>query len=156
MGSSLQLLKVKVENEPGGSKVKLVEFEGFPPAVRMGVHAGFSEFFGIVPEEPLPSTLDYVVAAVGGCLAGTLAAALNKRGISADPAKLAVLVEGQLEQVDGMLLLTGIHVSYRLKVSQQQREAAERALKHHDSACPVSASVRRGIAVQWKAEIEQE
>lgn len=156
MPRSLRLLKVKVESEPGKSKIKRLEFEGFPPPVRMGVHEGFSEFFGIVPEEPLPSTLDYVVAAVGACLTGTLAGALGKRGIPADSGKLMTDVEGQLEEIDGKLLLTGITVSYRLKVPRDKVEAAERALQHHDLACPVSASVRRGISVQWKTEIEAE
>jgi uncharacterized OsmC-like protein len=125
-------------------------------AVRMGVHSGFSEFFGVAPEEPLPSTLDYVVAAVGGCLAGTLAGALGRRGIQTDPGQLVAEVEGQLEEVDGKLLLTDISVLYRLKVPKEKRAAAERALEHHDSACPVSASVRRGITVHWKSEIEEE
>lgn len=156
MARSLRLLKVRVQSESGKSKIKRAEFEGYPPAVRMGVHPGFSEFFGIMPEEPLPSTLDYVVAAVGACLTGTLAGALGKRGIPADSGKLATEVEGQLEEVDGKLLLTSISVSYRLKVPKDKLEAAERALQHHDLACPVSASVRRGIAVHLKTEIETE
>jgi uncharacterized OsmC-like protein len=155
MTRSLRLLKVKAQTEPGTSKIKRIEFEGFNSAVRMGIHAGFSEFFGIVPEEPLPSTLDYVVAAVGGCLTGTLAGALAKRGIEADASKLVAEVEGQLEEVDGKLLLTDISVLYRLKVPKEKRAAAERALEHHDSVCPVSASVRRGITVHWKSEIEE-
>jgi uncharacterized OsmC-like protein len=156
MTRSLRLLKLKVQNEPGTSKIKQIEFEGFNQAVRMGVHTGFSEFFGVVPEEPLPSTLDYVVAAVGGCLTGTLAGALGKRGIQADPTKLVAEVQGRLEEVDGKLLLTDISVLYRLKVPKEKRAAAERALERHDSVCPVSASVRRGITVHWKSEIEEE
>jgi uncharacterized OsmC-like protein len=156
MGRSLRLLTVKAQNEPGKSKIKRIEFEGFPEPVRMGVHGGFSDFFGITAEEPLPSTLDYVVAAVGGCLAGTLSGALGKHGIAVTPDKLTAEAQGHLEEIDGKLLLTNITVSYRLKVPKEHRAAAERALQHHDSMCPVSASVRRGITVEWSSEIEEE
>jgi uncharacterized OsmC-like protein len=156
MARTLRLLRMKVENEAGQSKIKRIKFDGFDQPVRMGLHAGFSEFFGVIPEEPLPSTLDYIVAAVGGCLAGTLAGALRKHGIESSPEKLIAEVEGQLEEVEGSLLLTNISVVYRLKVPKDKRAAAERALAHHESACPVSASVRRGITVQWRSEIEEE
>ena len=66
MGRLLQLSKVQVYREPGKGKVKNACFESFPGEVRMGVHGGIAEFFGVTPEEPLPSTLDYIVAAVGG------------------------------------------------------------------------------------------
>jgi uncharacterized OsmC-like protein len=156
MGQELRLLKVKCKNEPGKSKIKDLEFEGFPQSVRMGVHGGFSEFFGIKAEEPLPSTLDYVVAAVAGCLSGTLSGALAKRGVPITSENLTAEAEGQLEVVEGKLLLTNINVSYRLRVPKEKRAEAERALAHHDSACPVSASVRRGIMIHWTSQIEEE
>jgi uncharacterized OsmC-like protein len=156
MARSLRLLKTRVQNEPGISKIKRIEFEGFCEPVRMGVHGGFSEFFGIDPDEPLPSTLDYVVAAVSGCLMGTLSAALQKRGVSVEPGKLVAEAEGHLEEVQGKLRLTKISVCYRLKVPGDKRSAAERALEFHDSACPVSESVRNGITIQWTSEIEED
>ena len=33
--------------------------------------------------------------------------------------------------------------------------SVERALEHHESLCAVSESVRRGVKVEWKAEIEE-
>jgi organic hydroperoxide reductase OsmC/OhrA len=155
MNKTLRMLHVKVESEPGQSKIKRIEFGGFPAVVRMGLHAGFSQFFKLTPEEPMPSTLDYMVAAIAGCLTGTLAAALERRGISANP-DLQAEADGHLEEIDGKLLLTGITVKYKLKVPKELRTAAERALQHHDAACPASASARRGIAVQWSADIEDE
>ena len=77
MGRLAHLSKVKIHKEPGNSKIKRTEIEGFPGVTRMGVHGGIAEFFKVVPDEPLPSTLDYVVAAVGGCLTGTIAGALE-------------------------------------------------------------------------------
>ena len=156
MNKALRTLRVKATSEPGKNKIKRIEFDGFPPAIRVGVHTGFCEFFGMIPEEPLPSTLDLVVAAVVGCLTGTLSGALEKRGISASPQNLQAEAEGQLENIDGKLILTAVSVKYRLKVPKEKRETVERVLQVHDSACPVSASVRRGITVQWSADVEEE
>jgi uncharacterized OsmC-like protein len=150
------LSKVKIEKEPGNSKVKRVQIEGFPGVTRMGIHGGVAEFFKLQPDEPLPSTLDYVVAAVGGCLTGTIAGALEARGIRTDSEKLEAEAEGRLEEVDGKLLLTHVTVKYRLKVPKDMRAATERALEHHASRCPVSESVRRGITVDWQSEIVEE
>ncbi len=38
----------------------------FPQPVYFGVHAGVAAFYKITPDEPLPSTLDYLVAAAAG------------------------------------------------------------------------------------------
>ena len=156
IGRLLQLSKVEVHKEAGKSKIKRIQIEGFPEVIRMGVHGGIAEFFKVTPDEPLASTLDYVVAAVGGCMTGTLAGALEGRGISADPEKLEAHAEGRMEEVDGKLLLTHVTVKYRLKVPKDRREAAERALEHHASRCPVSESVKRGISVEFVSEIVEE
>jgi uncharacterized OsmC-like protein len=156
MSRLAHLSKVKIHKEPGKNKVKRAEFEGFPGVTRMGVHGGIARFFKVEPDEPLPSTLDYVVAAVGGCLTGTLAGALEGRGLRSDSEKLEANVEGRMEEIDGKLLLTHVTVKYRLKVPKDQRAAAERALEFHESRCPVSESVKRGITVEIQSEIEEE
>lgn len=38
----------------------------FPQPISFGVHAGVAAFYKMTPEEPLPSTLDYLVAAAAG------------------------------------------------------------------------------------------
>ncbi len=156
MGRLAHLSKVQIHKEPGKNKIKRIQFEGFPDVVRMGVHDGIAEFFKVTPDEPLPSTLDYVVAAVGGCLTGTLAGALEARGISADPEKLETIAEGRMEEVDGKLLLTHIVVKYRIKVPKEKRSTTERAIEHHEDRCPVSASVKRGITIEIQSEIVEE
>jgi hypothetical protein len=45
--------------------------------VRMGLHGGVAEYFEIQPDEPLPTTLDYLVAAIGGCMTRTAAGVLD-------------------------------------------------------------------------------
>ncbi|HEV2202037.1 MAG TPA: OsmC family protein [Bryobacteraceae bacterium] len=156
MGKVMHVSKVDVHKEPGNSKIKRIRIEGWPDITRMGVHGGIAEFFKVTPDEPLPSTLDYLVAAIGACMTGTIAGALEGRGLRADPEKLEARAEGVLEDVDGKLLLTHVTVSYRIKVPKEKRDAAERALQFHGDRCPVSESVKRGVTVEWKSEIIEE
>jgi uncharacterized OsmC-like protein len=156
MSRVLQVSKVKIEKEPGKNKIKRAQVEGFPDVIRMGVYGGIAQFFKLSVTEPMPSTLDYIVAAVGGCMTGTVAGALEARGVSADPTKLQVEAEGQIEDVDGKMILTGIKLHYTLKVPKDKRAAVERALEHHEGLCAASESVRRGITVTWDSKIEEE
>lgn len=156
MGRVAHISRAKIHKEPGKNKVKRIQVEGFPGVTRMGVSGGVADFFKVSPDEPLPSTLDYVVGAVGGCLTGTIAGALEGRGINTSPEKLEAHAEGTIEEIDGKLLLTGIKVTYRIKIPKAQREATERALEHHAARCPVSESVKRGITVDWASEIIEE
>jgi uncharacterized OsmC-like protein len=156
MAKLLQVSKVKVHKEPGNSKIKRAEIEGFPGAVRMGIHGGIAQYFKLSPDEPMASTLDYIVAAVGGCMTGTVAGALEARGVRTDPEKLQVEAEGRIEEVDGKMILTGIKLRYRMKVPASKRAAVERALEHHEGLCAASESVRRGIKVEWESEIQEE
>ena len=148
--------KVKIHKEAGKSKIKRAEIEGFPGPIRMGIHGGIAQFFKLSPDEPMASTLDYIVAAVGGCMTGTVAGALEARGVRADPEKLQVEAEGKIEDVDGKMILTGIKLRYRLKVPADKRATVERALEHHEGLCAASESVRRGITVEWESEIVED
>lgn len=156
MARVLSISRTKVEKEPGKDKIKRIHFDGFADDVRMGVHSGIGDFFGIKPSEPLPSTLDYVVAAVSGCLTGTVAGVMEARGISAAPEKLEATAEGRIEEVEGRMLLTHISVHYRLRVPKDKRANLEKALEHHEDRCPVSASIRRGITIESHAEMIEE
>ncbi len=66
MAELVHVSKVKVIKEPGKGKVKRVFLDGFPEPIRMGVHGGIKKFYRVEPEEDLPATLDYIVAAVAG------------------------------------------------------------------------------------------
>lgn len=156
MGNLIQISKVKIQKEPGKNKIKRAEIEGFPGAIRMGIHGGIARYFKLSPDEPMASTLDYIVAAVGGCMTGTVAGALEARGVNANPDKLQVEAEGRIEDVDGKMILTGIKLHYRMKVPKEKRATVERALEHHEGLCAASESVRRGITVEWESEIVEE
>src|SRR6266853_3909245 len=156
MGKLLHTSKIKIQKEPGNSKIKRAQVEVFPDVLRMGIHGAIAQYFKLSPDEPRPATLDYIVAAVGGCLTGTVAGALEARGVRADSEKLQVEAEGKIEDVDGKMILTGIKLRYRLKVPADKRATVERALEHHEGLCAASESVRRGITVEWQSEIEEE
>lgn len=40
--------------------------EHFDTPVRFGVHGAIKDFYGLEPEEEVPATLDYMIAAIGG------------------------------------------------------------------------------------------
>lgn len=46
--------------------VRRAYIETFDEPIRFGVHGGIKQFYKIEPEEEIPATLDYIVAAVGG------------------------------------------------------------------------------------------
>lgn len=81
--------------------------------------------------------------------------ALEARGIESSPDNLEAEVEGVIENVDGMALVTKIRVHYTCRIPKGKREDAERALALHDKGCPASQSVRRGIAVELTADFEE-
>ncbi len=157
MSRTLHISKATIAKEPGNSKIKRITLEGLAEPVRMGVRGGVADFFHLNPDEPLPSTLDYVVGAVGGCLTGTLAGALEALGVDTSPENLEAVAEGTIEEIDGKMLLTHVKVHYRVRVApdtkEDKRQAVERAIRSHGSRCPVSESVRRGIAVEWDGEV---
>ncbi|MCI0621874.1 MAG: OsmC family protein [Acidobacteria bacterium] len=69
------------------------------------------------------------------------------------PGELTADVEGDIEDVEGILAVTKIRVKYHFAVPQDKRPEAERALELHKRACPASNSVERGIQVSWDADI---
>ena len=81
--------------------------------------------------------------------------ALDARGIKSSPDNLVAKVEGIIENVDGIALVTKIKVHYKCRIPKGKREDAERALAVHEKGCPASQSVQRGIAVEYTAEFEE-
>ncbi|MFH1243848.1 MAG: OsmC family protein [Pseudomonadota bacterium] len=88
-------------------------------------------------------------------MTGTLGAALDVRGIKSD-GNLVANVEGDIEEVDGVLKITKIRVRYQFKIPQGTRDKAERALETYAEKCPAYQSVKGCIYVSWEAEIEEE
>ncbi len=61
-----------------------------------------------------------------------------------------------IEQVDGTIAITRIHVKYRITLREGQQEAAERALELHQAKCPVAKTLTPCVDISWEAKFEEE
>ncbi len=86
---------------------------------------------------------------------GTLNGALEARGIQLPGEAIRAHVEGYNELQDGVVTLTRIEVSYRLRIPAGSREKVERALARHQDKCPTAQSLKAAVAITWSAEIEE-
>ena len=78
---------------------------------------------------------------------GTFGGALEARKIKAD-GKLSGEVRGEVEKAeDGVLIIRRIHIEHRLKISEGQRETAERVHAVYADRCPLYRSVKTSIDV---------
>jgi uncharacterized OsmC-like protein len=64
-------------------------------------------------------------------------------------------VEGDIEDVDGVLKITKIRLRYRFTIPRGSREKVERALDTHAEKCPAYQSVKGCIDCSWEAVIEE-
>ncbi len=68
---------------------------------------------------------------------------------------LVAQVEGDINDVDGVLKITQIRLGYRFRIPSGMREKAERALATYAEKCPAYQSIKGCIDCSWKAEIEE-
>jgi uncharacterized OsmC-like protein len=74
------------------------------------------------------------------------------RGIkSAD--NLVAQVEGDIEDVDGVMKITRIRLRYRFRIPPGSREKVERLVASYAEQCPAYQSVKGCIDCSWEAEI---
>ena len=74
------------------------------------------------------------------------------RGIkSAD--NLVAQVEGDIEDVDGVMRITKVRLRYRFKAPAGSREAVDRLLASYAEKCPAYQSVKGCIECSWRAEV---
>jgi uncharacterized OsmC-like protein len=64
-------------------------------------------------------------------------------------------VEGDIEDVDGVMRITKIRLHYRFRVPSGNREKVERLLASYAEKCPAYQSVKGCIECRWDAEIEE-
>jgi len=64
MGELIHTSHVRIEKDKGPARRAYIE--NFPEPVRYGLHGGIKKFYGVEPTEDVPSTIDHIVAAVGG------------------------------------------------------------------------------------------
>jgi uncharacterized OsmC-like protein len=65
-------------------------------------------------------------------------------------------VDGDIEDVDGVLRITKIRIHYHFEIPAGTRDMAERALAVYADQCPAYQSVKGCIDCSWQATIKEE
>ena len=86
---------------------------------------------------------------------GTLATLLAGKKIPTFGDRFRADVEGDVEDVDGVLRITRIRVKYTMKVPPGRTEDAREVLKVYVEKCPAAMSVKGAIAISDSAEIAE-
>ena len=68
---------------------------------------------------------------------------------------LVALVEGDIEDVNGVMRITKIRLHYRFRIPPDSREKVDRVLASYAEKCPAYQSVKACIACSWDAAIEE-
>jgi organic hydroperoxide reductase OsmC/OhrA len=79
---------------------------------------------------------------------GTLATLLAKKGIRSHKEVYHAQVIGDIEDINGVLKISRIHVNYYLKVTEDKQQDAREALDAYLSFCPAAQSVIGCIELQ--------
>ncbi|HMA18795.1 MAG TPA: OsmC family protein [Thermoanaerobaculia bacterium] len=69
------------------------------------------------------------------------------RKVSASEGRLIAEASGEIEKEEGVLVIKRIHVRLKLKVSEAERETAERVHGFYRDRCAVYRSLRAAIAI---------
>jgi organic hydroperoxide reductase OsmC/OhrA len=85
---------------------------------------------------------------------GTLAAVLAGKKIRTFQNLFQAIVTGDIEDVDGVLKITRINVSYRLKLPKEKRAEAKDALEAYLKLCPGAQSVIGCIDINHELNME--
>ncbi len=60
---------------------------------------------------------------------------------------------GEIEKDGNVLVVKRIHVTYRLRLPPDQREAAQRVLDFHADFCPVARTLRGSVEITTSLEM---
>ncbi len=116
--------------------------------VTFGAHGAVAEHYGMPPAPEHPTTLDYLVASVSGCLIGTFAGSLRRARIRFPTTALTATATGSVaSDDDNVLRLRRITVDYTLELDEEHRAAAEEVHAAHAARCPNARSVSGSIEI---------
>jgi organic hydroperoxide reductase OsmC/OhrA len=87
---------------------------------------------------------------------GTLATVLAKKKIRTFQDRYMATVTGDIEEVNGVLKITRIHVHYNLKLPAEKRPDAEEAFNNYITLCPAAQSVIEAINITHDLEMADE
>jgi uncharacterized OsmC-like protein len=68
---------------------------------------------------------------------------------------LSAEVEGDIEEVKGVMRITKIRLRYRLRIPAETKEKIDRVLASYAEQCPAYQSVKGCIECSWDADIEE-
>lgn len=83
---------------------------------------------------------------------GTLAAALARKSIRTHKEVYEADVSGDIEDVNGVLKITRIHVKYKLTAPADKEREAREAFEAYLTGCPAAQSVIGCIQIQHQME----
>ena len=86
---------------------------------------------------------------------GTLAGVLAGKKIPTPEDRYWADVEGDIENVNGVLKITRIRVAYHLKIPKDKSKDAQDALSAYLARCPAAQSVIGSIQIQDQLVIEE-
>jgi organic hydroperoxide reductase OsmC/OhrA len=87
---------------------------------------------------------------------GTLASLLAKKGLPTDENHFRASVEGDIEDVNGVLKITEIRVHYDMAVPSGKRAEAQQAFEQYLPYCPGAQSVIGCIQIKHTAEMKEQ
>ena len=120
-----------------------------------GMHGDVAAHYKAKPSNPLPSTLDYLAASIGGCLIGTLAGSLMRARIPVTPGGITGSATGLIEaDGDGVLNLKRVTMQYEIELDDEHRAAAEEVLAVYADKCPNARSVTPAIEIVSEMELK--
>ena len=76
------------------------------------------------------------------------------RGIPS-AANLVAQVEGDIEDVDGVMRITKIRLHYHFRIPAGSREKVDRVVASYAEQCPAYQSVKGCIECSWDAEVAE-
>ena len=86
---------------------------------------------------------------------GTLASGLARKGIPTPPNRYRADVEGDIEDVEGVLRITEVRVRYTLKVPAGKVDEARALFPDYIRGCPAAMSVIPCIRIQHELNVEE-
>jgi len=96
-----------------------------------------------------PSSVEYLLIGIGGCLGSTFIYCLQKQNI--DVENLEIVINGQLRHTEPKLRLRLINVSVKILYSlkpEQSLDKLEQCKKTFKEHCVVTSSIIQGIPVE--------
>ena len=61
---------------------------------------------------------------------------------------------GEIEKEDNVLVVRRIHVTYRLRLAPEKREAAQRVLGFHADHCAMARTIRGCVQITTSLEMD--